>query len=162
MKNKSVIPLFVAMLFFSFWACDDDSNSKTAVTMQIEAKDALGGTLETYPIDQSNLDADALLRSPKILQKTGDSIVLDKEALEFIFHITSNASWRLSKQKAWAQSGSNTWITNPQPVFGGGNSTTRSSVKENTKTEDRRAYIYFTTGDSSCVKKYVILQRKNH
>lgn len=162
MKNKFIIPLFFAMLFLCFWACDDDSNSKKEVTMEIEVKDASGVVLKAYPLDRTNLDVDTLLRSKKILQKTGDSIVLDKETFDFIFHITSNASWKLSKQKAWAATGSITWLANPQPTFGGGNSTTTSSVKVNTSVKDRRAYIYFTTGDSSCVKKYVIFQKGNY
>jgi hypothetical protein len=162
MKNKFMIPLLVVMLFFSLGACDDNSDSKKAVTMEIDVKSVSGDALEVYPIDKSNLDADTLFRSKKILQKSGDSIVLGKEASEFVFHLTTNASWRLSKQKAWAATGSITWLINPQPVFGGGNSTARSSVKVNTSAKDRRAYIYFTTGDSSCVKKYVIFQKGNY
>ena len=158
MKNKFVIPLFVVMLF-SFWGCNDDSSSATkTITMEVNLTDTHGNSLEVYPIGDENLNADTLLRSKKILQKVGDSIVLGKEAIDLIFHI--NASWKLSKQKPWGDKSSITWFTNPQPTYGGGNSTSTTSVKVSSAKTDRRVYIYFTTGDSACVKKYVFLQEK--
>lgn len=160
MKNKFVIPLFVVMLF-SFGGCNDDSSSATkTITMEVNLTDTHGNSLEVYPIGDENLNADTLLRSKKILQKVGDSIVLGKEAIDLIFHITTNASWKLSKQKPWGDKSSITWFTNPQPTYGGGNSTSTTSVKVSSAKTDRRVYIYFTTGDSACVKKYVFLQEK--
>ena len=86
MKNKFVIPLFVVMLF-SFWGCNDDSSSATkTITMEVNLTDTHGNSLEVYPIGDENLNADTLLRSKKILQKVGDSIVLGKEAIDLIFH----------------------------------------------------------------------------
>ena len=160
MKNNFVTSLLCAAVapFFCFGCSDDDGGEKRA-RLEISVTDTLGVPLQVYPLGSDNLEQDTLLRSNKILQLSGDSIVLEKEAFDFVFHITSNASWRLSKRKAWGSNASNTWLSNPKPTFGGGDSQTRTFVKENTKANERRAYIYFATGDSVCMKKYVILQK---
>lgn len=161
MKNKFVIPLIGVMLLSSFWACHDDSSSSKNIAMEVNVTDTLGNSMDVYPIGEDNLNADTLLRSKKILQKTGDSIVLEKDAMDLIFHITTNATWKLSKQKAWGSKGSITWFTNPKPTYGGGNSTSATNVKVNSTKTERRVYIYIATGDSSCVKKFVFFQKNN-
>ena len=128
--------------------------------MNVTVTDTLGVAIkEIFPIGIENLEADTLLRSKTIIEKTGDSIVLSNASIDLIFNITTNASWKLSKEKPWGSTASVTWFTNPKPTYGGGNSTSSTTVKINSGS-DRRVYIYIATGDSSCIKKYVFLQRK--
>ena len=157
-KSRFIIPFFFVVLLFLL-GCNDDSVTKKAITMDIQVIDTLGTELEVFALSKDNLDADTLLRSAKIVQKTGDSIVLPATVLDLKFLLSTNASWTLDKQKPWGSKASITWMSNPSPSFGGGNSTTFASVKANTATSERRLYIYFATGDSSCVKKYVFLQK---
>lgn len=162
MKNYLAIFACCSLMLLLYASCSSENDSFNQVRLSVDVTDIEGNPLEKYPLDIQNLNADTLLRSTKLYHIEGDSIILPKEASEFMIHLTTNASWRISKQKAWGAAGSITWLANPKPIFGGGNSMTTSSVRANTSTKDRRAYLYVTTGDSACMKKYVILQKGNY
>lgn len=162
---RRVFPfLFIAVILFC-WSCEEDKQP-VQVYMDIDVTDIEGNDVEMYPLTPENLDIDTLLRSEKIRYKSGDSIVLSKDAIDLMFHLTTNATWRTTKKKPWGNNKESlTWLSNPKPDFGGGNSTFITTVKENTGTTskpaaDRRLYVYISTGDSSCVKKYVFMQKK--
>lgn len=162
MKNHFLFLFYLFTACILFIACNNDSSTPNTVVMDAYLTDMEDNLIESYPINEQNMVADTILRSTKLYDIKGDSIVLSNLASEFKIHITTNASWRISKQKAWGSNSSITWLANPKPIFGGGNSVTMSSVRANTSKTDRRAYLYITTGDSACMKKYVILQKGNY